>query len=112
MSGSTPPPARARPTGTPRGRRAACTLSTRASGAIPVTPEGAATCPQGALLRAAVASAARTVVKVGSSSLTAHGQLDPRRLDAIVDALAARHAGGRQVVLVSSGAIAAGLGPL
>ena len=62
--------------------------------------------------REAVAAAARTVVKVGSSSLTSRGRLDPHRLDAIVDALAARIAAGRQVVLVSSGAIAAGIGPL
>lgn len=62
--------------------------------------------------RAAIASAARTVVKVGSSSLTAQGRLDPDRLDAIVDPLARRHAAGQQVVLVSSGAIAAGIGPL
>jgi glutamate 5-kinase len=62
--------------------------------------------------RSAVADARRTVVKVGSSSLTSGGRLDPRRLDAIVDALAARAAAGRQVVLVSSGAIAAGIGPL
>jgi glutamate 5-kinase len=60
--------------------------------------------------RQAVASAARLVVKVGSSSLTtAGGGLDPQRLDALVDALAGR---AGQLVLVSSGAIAAGLAPL
>jgi glutamate 5-kinase len=63
--------------------------------------------------RAAVAAAPRVVVKVGSSSLTtAAGGLDPARLDALVDALAARRAAGSQVVLVSSGAIASGLAPL
>lgn len=62
--------------------------------------------------REVVASAHRTVVKVGSASLTSRGQLDPERLDVIVEALARRHAGGQQVVLVSSGAIAAGIGPL
>ncbi|MET9627764.1 glutamate 5-kinase [Lentzea sp. NPDC006480] len=63
--------------------------------------------------RLAVASAARIVVKVGSSSLTtAEGGLDPARLDSLVDALAARSRAGSQVVLVSSGAIAAGLAPL
>ncbi|GGU75679.1 glutamate 5-kinase [Lentzea flava] len=63
--------------------------------------------------RRAVASANRIVVKVGSSSLTtAEGGLDPARLDSLVDALAARCAAGSQVVLVSSGAIAAGLAPL
>ncbi|HEX6346627.1 glutamate 5-kinase [Umezawaea sp.] len=65
------------------------------------------------LARKAVASATRVVVKVGSSSLTtAEGGLDPARLDALVDALAARRAAGSQIVLVSSGAIAAGLAPL
>jgi glutamate 5-kinase len=62
--------------------------------------------------REAIAGAARTVVKVGSSSLTSQGRLDPARLDGIVDAVAARHQAGQQVVLVSSGAIAAGIGPL
>ncbi|MCW2647557.1 MAG: glutamate 5-kinase [Pseudonocardiales bacterium] len=64
------------------------------------------------MTRELVASAHRTVVKVGSSSLTSAGQLDPERLDAIVEVLAARHLAGQQVVLVSSGAIAAGIGPL
>ena len=64
------------------------------------------------MTRAAVAAAARTVVKVGSSSLTSRGRIDVARIDALVDALAARRAAGRQVVLVSSGAIAAGIGPL
>jgi glutamate 5-kinase len=64
------------------------------------------------LARAAVAGARRTVVKVGSSSLTNRGQLAPDRLDALVDALAGRVAEGGQIVLVSSGAIAAGIGPL
>jgi len=63
--------------------------------------------------RARVAAARLVVVKVGSSSLTtAAGGLDPDRLDALVDALALRRAAGSQVVLVSSGAIAAGLAPL
>jgi glutamate 5-kinase len=63
--------------------------------------------------RAELASAARIVVKVGSSSLTsADGRLDPERLRALVDVLAARRAAGGQVVLVSSGAIAAAIGPL
>ncbi|MDN5859226.1 MAG: glutamate 5-kinase [Pseudonocardia sp.] len=63
--------------------------------------------------RRALAAARRVVVKVGSSSLTSlDGGLDPARLDALVDALAGRRAHGSQVVLVSSGAIAAGLAPL
>ena len=60
--------------------------------------------------RRAIAGAKRLVVKVGSSSLTtAAGGLDGERLDALVDTLAAR---GGELVLVSSGAIAAGLAPL
>lgn len=56
---------------------------------------------------------ARIVVKIGSSSLTsAEGGLDPQRLDALVDALAGARERGDEVVLVSSGAIAAGLSPL
>ena len=53
------------------------------------------------------------VVKVGSSSLTtAGGGIDPERVRALVDTLAAVRARGSEVVLVSSGAIAAGLAPL
>ncbi|MFP5022222.1 glutamate 5-kinase [Pseudonocardia phyllosphaerae] len=63
--------------------------------------------------RSALGAAKRVVVKVGSSSLTSlSGGLDPARLDALVDALMARRGEGTQVVLVSSGAIAAGLAPL
>ncbi|RBY84898.1 glutamate 5-kinase [Blastococcus sp. TF02A-30] len=64
-------------------------------------------------VRAAVAGARRVVVKVGSSSLTTlPGGLDVDRLAALVDVLGAARAAGREVVLVSSGAIAAGLAPL
>ncbi|MGS2587870.1 glutamate 5-kinase [Streptomyces hebeiensis] len=71
-----------------------------------------------------MAGARRIVVKVGSSSLTtASGGLDADRVDALVDVLAAVRGGGpgsgrgdgdggREIVLVSSGAIAAGLAPL
>jgi glutamate 5-kinase len=63
--------------------------------------------------RAQVASASRIVVKVGSSSLTSTaGGIDPARVRALVDALAAARGRGAEVVLVSSGAIAAGLAPL
>ncbi len=63
--------------------------------------------------RAQVAAASRVVVKVGSSSLTtAEGGIDPDRLGALVDALAGLRARGAEAVLVSSGAIAAGLAPL
>ena len=60
-----------------------------------------------------IADASPVVVKVGSSSLTtARGGIDEDRIAALADALAARTRGGTQVVLVSSGAIAAGLAPL
>jgi glutamate 5-kinase len=63
--------------------------------------------------RADLAAAHRVVVKVGSSSLTTReGGLDDGRLGALVDALAERRKAGAEVVLVSSGAIAAGLAPL
>jgi glutamate 5-kinase len=55
----------------------------------------------------------RIVVKIGSSSLTSGGDgLDGAQVDALVDALAAARARGDEIVLVSSGAIAAGLAPL
>ena len=63
--------------------------------------------------RAQIAGARRVVVKVGSSSLTTlPGGLDPARLSALVDVLGGVRSAGREVVLVSSGAIAAGLAPL
>ncbi|MEU2200528.1 glutamate 5-kinase [Isoptericola sp. NPDC019482] len=63
--------------------------------------------------RASLPTAHRIVVKIGSSSLTGpDGHLDLAALRALVDVLAARAAAGAQVVLVSSGAIAAGIGPL
>lgn len=58
-------------------------------------------------------TARRLVVKVGSSSLTSDGgALDLLRLGALVDVIAARLSLGTQIVLVSSGAIAAGITPL
>ena len=63
--------------------------------------------------RGEVTAAHRIVVKVGSSSLTtAAGGIDPERLRNLVDALAGARARGAEIVLVSSGAIAAGLSPL
>ena len=63
--------------------------------------------------RSLMSTARRVVVKVGSSSLTAaDGRLDVQALRDLVEVIAARHAAGHQVVLVTSGAIAAGLGPL
>ena len=67
----------------------------------------------GAAVRADIAAAKRIVIKVGSSSLTTiDGGLDESRLVALTDAIAAHRAEGREVVLVSSGAIAAGLEPV
>ena len=64
-------------------------------------------------VRAEVVTARRVVVKVGSSSLTtAAGGIDPERVRALVAVLAAARVRGVEVVLVSSGAIAAGLAPL
>ncbi|WP_373557610.1 glutamate 5-kinase [Streptomyces sp. Tue6028] len=64
-------------------------------------------------LRTDVLTARRIVVKVGSSSLTtASGGLDSDRVDALVDVLARSRTTDTEVVLVSSGAIAAGLAPL
>jgi glutamate 5-kinase len=66
-----------------------------------------------AATRPQIATARRLVVKVGSSSLTTKaGGIDDARIAALADALAARTTGGTQLVLVSSGAIAAGLAPL
>ena len=60
-----------------------------------------------------VLDARRVVVKVGSSSLTtAAGGIDPDRIRDLVDARARLRGRGAEVVLVSSGAIAAGLAPL
>lgn len=63
--------------------------------------------------RAQVAAARRLVVKVGSSSLTTGaGRIDLERIHHLVDVLASAALAGRQLVLVSSGAIASGLAPL
>jgi glutamate 5-kinase len=60
-----------------------------------------------------VGTARRVVVKVGSSSLTTgDGGIDPRRVRRLVSVLADARGRGVEVVLVSSGAIAAGLSPL
>jgi glutamate 5-kinase len=64
------------------------------------------------VIREDIATARRIVVKVGSSSLTTpDGAIDEDRIGGLVAAIATRHP-ATQVVLVSSGAIAAGLAPL
>jgi len=64
--------------------------------------------------RSAVTSAKRVVIKIGSSSLTgtAGSKLDNESVSKIADLVASLRARGSEVVLVSSGAIAAGLAPL
>jgi len=61
-----------------------------------------------------VQSAKRIVIKVGSSTLTgsAGAGLNSEAVDSLVDIVATLRAAGKEVVLVSSGAIAAGLAPL
>lgn len=56
--------------------------------------------------RADLATARRVVVKVGSSSISGD---NAEKIGPIVDALAAAHGRGTEVVLVSSGAIATGM---
>lgn len=64
--------------------------------------------------RKSVTGAKRVVIKIGSSSLTgsAGSQLDAASVEKIVDVIASLKKRGSEVVLVSSGAIAAGLAPL
>jgi glutamate 5-kinase len=60
-----------------------------------------------------IATAARVVVKVGSSSLTtAAGEIADDRIGQLARAIAERHQNGTQLILVSSGAIASGMAPL
>ena len=56
----------------------------------------------------------RIVIKVGSSTLTgqAGANLDPAAIDKLVDVVGKLKADGKEVIIVSSGAIAAGLAPL
>lgn len=56
--------------------------------------------------RSELARAKRVVVKVGSSSISG---VNESKIEHLVDALAAAHARGVEVILVSSGAIATGL---
>ena len=63
--------------------------------------------------RVEVVAARRVVVKVGSSSLTtAAGGIDPDRVRGLTEVLVEARSNGTELVLVSSGAIAAGLAPL
>lgn len=64
-------------------------------------------------MRDRLAQAKRVVVKIGTTSLTRpNGTLDPPRVERLVDELCSLLAAGKEIVCVSSGAIAAGLVPL
>ncbi|RAV33009.1 glutamate 5-kinase [Corynebacterium heidelbergense] len=64
-------------------------------------------------VRQDIARARRLVVKIGSSSLTDEdGLVNPDRIDIIADALEARMDRGTDLIVVSSGAVACGMGPL
>ena len=60
-------------------------------------------------VRQQIADAQRIVVKIGSSSLTGRRGLDTDRMHHLVATLARLRQSGRDVVLVSSGAVAAGM---
>jgi len=63
--------------------------------------------------RDAIRTARSVVVKIGTTALTApNGRFDATRLQYLADAIEARMKAGSDVVIVSSGAIAAGIEPL
>jgi len=63
--------------------------------------------------RELLTKAKRIVVKVGTSTLTYDtGRLNLRRIEAIVKQLADLANQGKEIILVSSGAVGAGLAPL
>ncbi|MCC5847356.1 MAG: glutamate 5-kinase [Verrucomicrobia bacterium] len=65
------------------------------------------------LHRERLKTARRVVVKFGTRVLVdSRGRPNPARIQAIVDQVSALHAEGREVVIVSSGAVGAGLDPL
>ncbi|MGP9539309.1 glutamate 5-kinase [Brachybacterium sp. AOP43-C2-M15] len=69
--------------------------------------------PERLTTRESLAASRRLVVKIGSSSLTdADGRLDRSQVQVIADTAATLVADGTELVIVSSGAIAAALGPL
>ena len=60
-----------------------------------------------------IRAASRIVVKIGSSSLTRpDGGLDLNRIDAVARLVSRWRGRDREVLIVSSGAVAAGLDPL
>ena len=55
----------------------------------------------------------RIVIKVGTSTLTyENGQVNLRRLEMLCKVLSDLHNSGKQIILVSSGAIGVGMGKL
>ncbi len=95
-----------------RGRGAARRRTSGLDGTSSATPTPA-DADGGAAARPDIAASARTVLKIGSSSLTMRdGTIDDARIAALVGAVAARVRSGHQVLLVTSGAIATGLVPL
>lgn len=64
-------------------------------------------------LRDDIARAKRIVIKLGSSSVTDPEKgVDSEKIDAFVDALQARMAAGSDIIVVSSGAVSAGMAPI
>ncbi|MGV3114869.1 glutamate 5-kinase [Corynebacterium freneyi] len=69
--------------------------------------------PYSSSTRDSIRDAKRIVVKIGSSSLTGpDGRTDPAKIDEIAEALEKRMVKGSDLILVSSGAVASGMGPL
>mgnify|MGYP000607082418 CR=1 FL=1 len=66
------------------------------------------------MTRDVVTQARRIVIKIGSSSLTGKdgAGLNSAAVSTLVDAVAQLKKDGKEVIVVSSGAIAAGLAPL
>ncbi len=78
-----------------------------------VTPDRREAADRPAPDRSVLSGARRIVVKVGSSSLTSiKGGISEEALTDLADALAHQRNAGTEIILVSSGAIAAGLAPL
>ena len=63
--------------------------------------------------RDALKDTSRVVVKFGTGILTNHSkQIDPRQIEQLVGQVAAQREAGREVIVVSSGAVGAGMGVL
>lgn len=78
-----------------------------------VSGAAAAGTPAESVTRTEIATARSIVVKIGSSALTSlRAGLDRGKLDALADAIEARMRAGTDVVVVSSGAVGAGIAPL